>query len=76
MDLEKDQVSLDLGNVKSFGFQLLHLREKGPSILMQLTKQEGAYWCSSIHSPSQVLDTHAERVVPSVQKHLTRFRVY
>jgi hypothetical protein len=46
MDLEK--VSLDLGNVKSFGFQLSHLREQGPSILMQLTKQEGAYWCSMV----------------------------
>lgn len=48
MDLEKEQVSLDLGNVRSFGFQLSHLREQGPSILMQLTKQEGAYWCSMV----------------------------
>jgi hypothetical protein len=37
-------MDLEIGN----GFQLSHLREQGPRILMQLTKQEGAYWCSMV----------------------------
>lgn len=38
------RMDLEIGN----GFQLSHLREQGPRILMQLTKQEGAYWCSMV----------------------------
>ena len=46
--LERQQVSLVLGRVYGFPLELHELRERGPGILLLLTKLKGVFWCQMV----------------------------
>jgi len=47
-EMQRDTLSAVLGRVFSFPMEMMHLRENGPAIIMQLTKNQGMFWCQMV----------------------------
>jgi hypothetical protein len=47
MDLDTQDAAL-LAAARNFSFKLTHLQKQGPRIIMELTKQQGPWWCSMV----------------------------
>jgi hypothetical protein len=46
--LQRDNLSVVLGRVYGFPLELEHLRDNGPMIIQQLTKNQGVFWCQMV----------------------------
>ena len=46
--LQRDHLSVVLGRVYGFPLELEHLRDNGPVIILQLTKNKGIFWCQMV----------------------------
>lgn len=44
----QQQFSLVLGRVYGFSPELTHLQERGPGIILRLTKSQGVFWCKMV----------------------------
>jgi hypothetical protein len=47
MDLDTQDAAL-MQAARNFSFTLSHLKKQGPRIIMELTKQQGPWWCSMV----------------------------
>jgi len=46
--LQQEHISVLLGSLRGFPLELDHLRDNGPAIIMQLTKNKGMFWCQMV----------------------------
>jgi hypothetical protein len=46
--LQRDNLTVVLGRVYGFPLELEHLRDNGPMIIQQLTKNQGVFWCQMV----------------------------